>query len=304
MSTRTLLYEYGLDGTIGCYVTDYVMTAVCGIMVVLIVTRYRDKMQQFSLFKFNSDNAKYDVCIAVLIFKGIGYLFGGICHQYYPHTHEFPGTPLGYYITWIPTIIFNQLAWFFITILIGPITCNKQQLRPTRKTWIIFTVIVAILNVILLCIGLYTLTATNMGYYILLVTLYFLIQSLVIMVQQKCDCSKIKPQWLYVLFCVISIAGSLAHGYFSRKYGCTHNELGYYSDDPNDDNYCPFSIDFNHNAWLHVIQIIAVILLCIGVILEGLDNKQQKRNKEFVGIDQTEQYEDDTTDYNEDDLLL
>ena len=38
-----------------------------------------------------------------------------------------------------------------------------------------------------------------------------------------------------------------------------------YSDNPDDDNYCPYPLNFNHNGVLHVCQMIGFTFIFLGV---------------------------------------
>ena len=47
--------------------------------------------------------------IAHLVTFGCASFFGGFVHQIWPHTEEFPGTPLGYLVFWRLTLMFGSV---------------------------------------------------------------------------------------------------------------------------------------------------------------------------------------------------
>lgn len=283
MSTRRGLYELGLDDTPGTYLTDYVITALSwSFCVVLLIRNYGDK-RKFSIYK-RRDHA----LLLYFITFGISYLCGGITHHFYPHTNEYPNTPNGFYIFWIPTLIFFQFSQFFLSVLIGPITeCICCEITtPEKKIWSIYRVIISILSLGFVSWAVYIYSVMPIGIYSVIISFYFLIQSLLRIVKANCKCSLLISEWLYILYCLLwSVSSLLTQIIFAS--GCQYNDLGYYSNNPNDKNYCPFIIEFNHNAWFHVAIIGAVICLFFGVIYEDITryetkqaNKAKKRSKE------------------------
>lgn len=98
MSTRTLLYEKGVDATPGCYITNYVNAGVGLLLGIFLL--YRAKPLSFDIRK-----RTYSLSL-FFIMNGLGLgLCGGIVHQYYPHDDTHEGTPMGYYVFWSATLI-------------------------------------------------------------------------------------------------------------------------------------------------------------------------------------------------------
>ena len=106
MSTRRILFEYGLDDTVGTWMTCYYITGLTWTFAfILFCKMYRDKhngtdTKPWSLWHRNS------MCILYLILNGISWLFGGITHQFYAHTNDYPNTPSEWYIFYGLKIIF------------------------------------------------------------------------------------------------------------------------------------------------------------------------------------------------------
>ena len=46
---------------------------------------------------------------------------------------------------------------------------------------------------------------------------------------------------------------------------CINIQENGYSDNPDDENYCPYPLYFNHNAVLHVLQVIGFTFMFLGV---------------------------------------
>ena len=96
-----------------------------------------------------------------------------------------------------------------------------------------------------------------------------------------CGCTpgRCRSEYLYIIFALLMVLATAI--YLPYSEGCSKNEDGY-SDNPDDDNYCPFPLEFNHNAVLHCIQMVAMCVLFIGVLMET----ESKRGKIADGLDE------------------
>ena len=81
---RRLLYHRGLDESIGTYVTDYVLTVECLILVaVLLYVRFY-KYNKFLSGKNGHTSKSTWAIVALLLAVGIGAFIGGLAHQFLP----------------------------------------------------------------------------------------------------------------------------------------------------------------------------------------------------------------------------
>ena len=102
MSQRKLLYEKGTDDTVGCWSTNYVMGGSAFLCATLLLLLYCKKLQ-------NDENKRRFLILTAshLLLFAFASIFGGIVHQLYPHTEDYPGTPMGYKAFWRLTLMFR-----------------------------------------------------------------------------------------------------------------------------------------------------------------------------------------------------
>ena len=302
MSSRQLLWVAGMDDSVGTYVTDYMITGQVWAQAIYLI--YREKPISFDI-----RNRTYSSSLFFL-FMGLATLMGGITHQYYPHDHLHDGTPTGYYVFWIQTLIFllslqfsfsfnscshrlfhSQCTKFFgcsvvwcrwiscylFLLMVGPITeccCCKSVQKEARNQWLLFGLIAFVVSLPFQVMALKDLAFLFGTALLLLAALYFIPKAIMDLRKSKRSAGgcKWKPEYLYIINALLMLIAMAVYLPFSA--GCSKNEYGY-SSNSEDDNYCPFWIDFNHNAILHCIQMLAMFALFLGVLLEA----ESKRGK-------------------------
>merc|ERR1719464_1698216 len=113
MSSRDLLYAKGFDDSVGTYATNYVLVALTAAFAVSLTFFARPLTCSI---KRRSHSA-----IAHFLTAALANLFGGITHQYYPHSQDYAGTPAGFYVFWSGTLVSQAFSIFSMLLFVGPI---------------------------------------------------------------------------------------------------------------------------------------------------------------------------------------
>ena len=102
MSSRNLLYVAYPDDNFTTYVTNYLTTGVCWIQAgSLLYLTYPLFTGKPNIEKLTGLVQNRSVTAAALFgMYGLGNLFAGLTHQYYPHEIQYPDTDVDYYVLW------------------------------------------------------------------------------------------------------------------------------------------------------------------------------------------------------------
>ena len=102
MSARNLLYVAHPDNVLATYATNYVTTGVCWLQAgALLYQSYPLFTGKPTIKKLIGLVQNRSVTAASLFgIFGLGNLFAGLTHQYYPHTPQYPDTGVDYYLLW------------------------------------------------------------------------------------------------------------------------------------------------------------------------------------------------------------
>lgn len=176
-------------------------------------------------------------------------------------------------------------------MLIGPITqccCCTAFKESERNQWRLFAVIALITLLPFLILSLFTFDHTYQALYSLSCALYFIPKSIMDLRENRETTSKYgcKPEYLYIVHALLMVVTVSIYVPFTS--GCSNNENGY-SDVPGDDNYCPYPVEFNHNAVLHVCQLVAIIPLLFGVLIEDENQNDTEEDKTDVEMENPKQ---------------
>eukprot|EP01084_Bolivina_argentea_P011989 22467_1 len=287
MATRELLYHKGVDHSAGTYITNYINCAVLWIMAIISFVAWKKTYESKATLTSNITNKQFS-CAISFGFYGIAFIVGAVLHQYFAHSHNYANTPIGYYITVVFTIVFYIFGNIFLILVIGPIydpkCCKKISFNVI---WIIFIVFVVILNTVFLILDLLDLSFFYIGVSQSIVAFYFLIYILSMFIKTKCKV--IISYWLYLAFSILLILSNILTQLIWSA-GCATDDIPY-SDDPNDNNYCPFHENFNHNAWYHVGVLISMIFLFVAVLLDH--EPKTSTNDENMDFDAYGNHNDD-----------
>ena len=100
MFQRKLLYHKGTDESIACWSTNYVMGGAAFLSGILLLVLFLRSVR-------NERNSLLFLIFLVLhlFWFGLGSIFGGFVHQLFPHTEEYPGTPVGFKAFWRLTLM-------------------------------------------------------------------------------------------------------------------------------------------------------------------------------------------------------
>ena len=100
MFQRKLLYHKGTDDSLACWSTNYVMGGAAFLSGILLMILF------FRSARNEHNNLRFLIFLALHLFWfGFSSIFGGFVNQFYPHTEEYPGTPIGYKAFWRLTLM-------------------------------------------------------------------------------------------------------------------------------------------------------------------------------------------------------
>merc|ERR1719499_812422 len=113
MSRRFLGYnDKGVDESPACYITDYIYSVECACIVVFFFRQKRFSLTDLKLL-FTPETRRKSLSqafSAFFLFMGLSYFAAGLMHQFWPHSHKFDGTPIGFHISWRLVLVFNAFA--------------------------------------------------------------------------------------------------------------------------------------------------------------------------------------------------
>jgi len=136
MFIRKLLWEKGTDDTEMCYWSNYLMGTVsiaCGIKL----------LSPYWKFKLSGRPFDPSVPLSLRLYPALFYftfalagICGGLVHQFFPHTNDFPGTPIGWEILWRITVIMTGFSGAALVITaLNLIATEWYGIRLGRNRW-------------------------------------------------------------------------------------------------------------------------------------------------------------------------
>jgi len=283
MFIRQLLWEKGTDDTEMCYWSNYVMgtvSIVCGIKLLSPYLKF--KLVGRGPFDPN-------VPLSLRLYPALFYftfalagICGGLVHQFFPHTNDFPGTPIGWEILWRVTVIMTgfsgaaliitALNVFATTVKTGPSYYLSQvgNLRWKLKLCgVFFATVLCLVNTFWGGV-----TANGTSFYF--TAFSFVCGPLAILFTGLIS----QISWtrlslpvdrgtvlMYSAVGAIFIMGTLVQVYFGKWCGFPNAKADY---------GCPLPDFFNHNVVMHIIQTIGCYIF-LHVIRRHL-----RKYREFV----------------------
>ena len=136
MMSRSLLYHKGIDEGIGTYVTDYIVSLLELCFLIIFIKNGRFCI---SLNMSNIKGVVNQVACLQFLLNCLGWLAGGIVHQFFAHSDDFPNTPVGYTIFWRIVIITGVIVYMLYIALLyvlhkcEPISEKKNSNSNTSK---------------------------------------------------------------------------------------------------------------------------------------------------------------------------
>ena len=118
---RKLLYERGLDESVGTYATDYVITFQCALFI-LILLYLRYVKYGNSISKRNTYNKSFWAVMVVNFSVGIAALVGGLAHQFLGSVSTVACIPIGR---------FREVNGFLVAHINATGTSKRRQLEET-----------------------------------------------------------------------------------------------------------------------------------------------------------------------------
>jgi len=263
MFIRQLLWTKGTDNTLLCYWSNYLMgtvSIVCGIK--LLSPYWRFKLVGRGPFDPN-------VPLSLRLYPALFYftfalaaVCGGMVHQFFPHTNDFPNTPIGWEILWRITVIMTGCsgAALILTALNVIATTVKEGpsyylSRVGNVRWKLklagglFAICVALVNTFWGGI-----TANAASFYFTAFSfacgpLAILFTGLISQISWTRLSLPVDrgTVLMYSAVGAIFILGTLVQVHFGQKCGFPNAQIDY---------GCPLPDFFNHNVVMHIIQTI------------------------------------------------